>query len=312
MHRTAHEITARLEGIPGLEDVRVRLPTEAVSDSGTLGELLLFRDNGVPVLLRDVASFELGEGPAHIERENQNRVVRVSGDINTQVADVGTIMAAVDRRLAGLELPEQYSLIFGGQWETIQETQREMGTVILLAVFLVFVVLAVQYERLSNPLVILAAAPLSLIGVVGALWLTQTPLSAPVMIGAVLLIGVVVNNAILLVEYIEIGRRRHGLAPFDAIVEAGTIRLRPILMTTSTTVLGMTPLAIGIGEGAEIMRPLALTVVGGLSISMFLTLLVVPCLYLIVSGFAERAKTWLTGNNQISDGNGADAAARAR
>jgi multidrug efflux pump subunit AcrB len=91
---------------------------------------------------------------------------------------------------------------------------------------------------------------LSLIGVVGALWLTQTPLSAPVMFGAVLLIGVVVNNAILLVEYIEIGRRRHGLAPFDAIVEAGTIRLRPILMTTSTAVLGMTPLAIGIGEGA--------------------------------------------------------------
>lgn len=353
MHRYAGEITARLEGIPGLEgvqvgredqtpllrvrvdreragdlglrvsdvgqairaavdgavptrfltggqevDVRVRLPSEAVSDSGALGDLLLFRDNGVPVLLRDVARFELGEGPAHIERENQNRVVRVNGDINTQVADVGTIMAAVDRRLAGLELPEQYSLIVGGQWETIQETQREMGTVILLAVFLVFVVLAVQYERLSNPLVILAAAPLSLIGVVGALWLTQTPLSAPVMIGVVLLIGVVVNNAILLVEYIEIGRRRHGLAPFDAIVEAGTIRLRPILMTTSTTVLGMTPLAIGIGEGAEIMRPLALTVVGGLSVSMFLTLLVVPCLYLIVSGAAERAKGWLTGGGR--------------
>jgi len=132
------------------------------------------------------------------------------------------------------------------------------------------------------------------------------------MIGAVLLIGVVVNNAILLVEYIEIGRRRHGLALFDAIVEAGTIRLRPILMTTPTTVLGMTPLAIGIGEGAEIMRPLALTVVGGLSISMFLTLLVVPCLYLIASGFAERAKTWLTGNNRTPDTNGNDAAARTR
>ncbi len=355
MRTYAREITARLEGIPGLEgvevgredqtpllrvrvdreraadlglrvseigeairaavdgavptrfltggqeyDVRVRLPAEAVSDSETLGELLLFRDGAVSVLLRDVADFQLGAGPAHIERENQNRVVRVNGDINTQVADVGTIMAEVERRLAGLELPEQFSLIFGGQWETIQETQRELATVILLAVFLVFVVLAVQYERLSNPLVILAAAPLSLIGVIGALWLAGLPLSAPVMIGVVLLIGVVVNNAILLVEYIEIGRRDRSLAPFDAIVEAGVVRLRPILMTTSTTVLGMTPLAIGLGEGVEIMRPLALSVVGGLSLSMVLTLLVVPCLYLIVSGAAERATAWLTGGARRS------------
>jgi multidrug efflux pump subunit AcrB len=276
-------------------DIRVRLPTEAVSDEARLGEMALFRQGGVPVLLRDVAAFELGEGPAHIERENQNRVVRVNGDINTQVSDVGSVMAAVETRLADLELPEQYSLIFGGQWETIQETNRELGTVILLAVFLVFVVLAVQYERLSNPLVILVAAPLSLVGVAVLLWLTQTAISAPVLIGVILLIGIVVNNAILLVEYIEIGRREQGLSPFDAIVEAGTVRLRPILMTTSTTILGMSPLAIGIGEGAEIMRPLALSVVGGLGVSMFLTLLVVPCVYLIVSGAAERTKAWLTG-----------------
>ncbi len=152
-----------------------------------------------------------------------------------------------------------------------------------------------QYERLSNPLVILAAAPLALIGVIGALWLADLPLSAPLMIGVVLLIGVVVNNAILLVEYIEIGRREHGLAPFDAIIEAGVVRLRPILMTTSTTVLGVTPLAIGFGEGVEIIRPLALTVVGGLSLAMVLTLLVVPCLYLIINGTAERTQAWLTG-----------------
>lgn len=275
--------------------IRVRLPDEAVSDADTLGNLLLFRNNGVPVLLRDVASFELGEGPAHIERENQSRIARVNGDINTRVADVGTVMAAVEARLADLELPEQYSLIFGGQWETIQETNRELTTVILLAVFLVFVVLAVQYERLSNPLVILATAPLALIGVVLMLWLTATPLSAPVLIGVVLLIGIVVNNAILLVEYIEIGRRERGLDLHRAIVEAGATRLRPILMTTSTTVLGMTPLAIGIGEGAEIMRPLALAVIGGLLVSMLLTLVVIPCLYYIVSGWSERLVGWLTG-----------------
>jgi len=276
-------------------DVRVRLPREAVRDADSLGELMLFRDNGAPVLLRDVARFELGEGPAHIERENQSRLMRVNGDINTAVSDVGTIMAVVESRLAGLDLPEQYSLLYGGQWETIQETNRELSTVILLAVFLVFVVLAVQYERLSNPLVIMAAAPLSLIGVVLILWLTATPVSAPVLIGLILLIGIVVNNAILLVEYIEIGRRERGLSVDEAIVEAGAIRLRPILMTTSTTVLGMTPLAIGLAAGTEVMQPLALTVIGGLLMGMLLTLFVVPSLYRVTSYGAQWLVSRLTG-----------------
>jgi CzcA family heavy metal efflux pump len=276
-------------------DVRVRAPREALADAETLGALLLFRHDDAPIRLRDVASFELGEGPAHIERENQSRVVRVNGDLNTSVADVGAVMAAVEARLAEFELPERYSLILGGQWETIRETERELATVIALALFLVFVVLAVQYERIANPLVILAAAPMSLIGVVGMLWLTQTPQSAPVLIGVVLLVGVVVNNAILLVEYIEIGRHREALPAADAVVWAGKARLRPILMTTATTVLGMTPLALGLGEGSEIMRPLALTVVGGLLSSMLLTLFVVPCLYLLITGAAERLTRWLTG-----------------
>ena len=276
-------------------DVRVRLPREDVSDTDALGNMLLFRDNGEAIPLRDVASFSLGEGPAHIERENQNRVVRVNADINTEIADVGTVMGQVEARIGDMDIPDEYSMIFGGQWETIQETNQELLTVVLLALFLVFVVLAVQYERLSNPLVILTAAPLALIGVAGILLLTGTPLSAPVMIGVILLIGVVVNNAILLVEYIEIGRRDQGLSPRQAIVEAGSVRLRPILMTTSTTVLGMTPLAVGLGEGAEIMRPLALAVIGGLLTAMLLTLFVIPCIYLIVSNFSERLKSWLTG-----------------
>jgi CzcA family heavy metal efflux pump len=261
-------------------DVRVRLPRETVSDADRLGNLLLTRADGKPVLLRDVARFELGEGPAHIERENQTRIVRVNGDINTAIADVSSVMAEVEGRLARIELPDRYSMILGGQWETIQDMRRELGTVVLLAVFLVLVVLAVQYERLMNPLVILAAAPLSLVGVVLAMGLSGTAVSAPVLIGVILLIGIVVNNAILLVEQIEIGRRL-GLSPARAVVGAAGIRLRPILMTTATTVLGMLPLALGLGEGAEIMRPLALAVIGGLSLSMLLTLLVVPCLYLV-------------------------------
>ncbi|MCC5789703.1 MAG: efflux RND transporter permease subunit, partial [Opitutales bacterium] len=202
--------------------------------------------------------------------------------------------AEVQNRLADLDLPEQYSMIYGGQWETIEETNRELLLVISLSLFLVFVVLAVQYERLTNPLIILATAPLALIGVILGLWATQTPLSAPVLIGVILLVGVVVNNAILLVEYIEIGRRQKKLSLAHAIVSAGSLRLRPILMTTSTTVLGMTHLALGIGSGAEIMQPLAITVISGLLFSSLLTLFVIPVLYLIVHRMAFQLKTFLT------------------
>ena len=275
-------------------DVRVRLPRAAATDPDTLGGMLIHQGTLGPVMLRDVAEFRLGDSPAHIERENQGRILRVNGDINTQLADVGSVMAEVQVRLADLELPQQYALVFGGQWETIEETNRELTTVILLAVFLVFVVLAVQYERLSNPLVIIAATPLALVGVTGLLWLTSTPVSAPVWLGMILLVGIVVNNAILLVEYIERGRRA-GRPLAEAVVEAGGVRLRPILMTTLTTVAGMTPLAVGMGAGADMMQPLALAVVGGLLTAMFLTLFLVPCLYVIAEGAVLRLRRLFLG-----------------
>ncbi len=142
----------------------------------------------------------------------------------------------------------------------------------------------------------MAAAPLALVGVVLLLWLTATPVSAPVILGGILLIGIVVNNAILLIEYIERGRRR-ALDVIDAIVEAGGVRLCPILMTTLTTVAGMTPLAVGMGAGADMMRPLALAVVGGLLTAMILTLFLVPCLYLIVHNAGRFLSIFLLGND---------------
>jgi len=282
-------------------DVRVLLPREMRATADDLGGILLFRNDGSPVALRDVASFSLGEGPAHITRENQARVVRVNGDVNTALSDVGTVNDEMRERLAGLDMPEGYSLIYGGEEEAIQETNRQMLLLTLLAIFLVFVVMAVQYERLANPVVILTAVPLALIGVALILYATSTPLSAPVLLGVILLIGIVVNNAILLVEYIEIGRREKGLGLIDAAVDAGGIRFRPILMTTLTTVCGMIPLAIGLGEGAEIMRPLALAVVGGLLVSMVLTLFVVPCLYVVIAGWSEQLKTWLIGKRTAAE-----------
>jgi multidrug efflux pump subunit AcrB len=167
--------------------------------------------------------------------------------------------------------------------------------VILLAIFLVFVVMAIQYESFTDPLVILLAIPLSLIGVGLGLWITGTPQSAPVLLGVILLAGIVVNNAILLVEYANQNRRKRGLTLEEAVVEAGAVRLRPIMMTTLTTAFGMMPLAIGLGEGSELMQPLAIAVVSGMFFSMALTLFVVPGAYVGMHRLAERLKAWLVG-----------------
>ena len=274
--------------------MRVRLPRSVTGDQQALSEVIIAARSGRLIRLGDVAAFDLGDGPAHIERENQVRVQRITGEFNATLNDPGSIMQSIRERVANMDLPEQYGLIFGGQFETAEETDREMGVVIALALFLVFVVLAVQYDRLANPLVIMASAPLSLVGVVAILWASATPLSAPAFLGIILLVGIVVNNAILLVEYIERGRRR-GLATAAAVVEAGGIRLRPILMTTLTTVVGMVPLAVGMGSGANLMQPLAVAVIGGLLSAMLLTLFLIPCLYLIVQNASSWLKQTLTG-----------------
>ncbi len=274
-------------------DVRVRLPREDVENLDRLGEVIVADGANGPIQARQVATFTLGEGPAEIGRENQLRIQRIIGSFNTSENDIGSIMAEIQRRLATIEMPEQYGVALGGQFETIAETEREMNTVIALAIFLTFVVLVVQYERLADSLVIMTAAPLALCGAVVALWLSSTPLSAPVFLGAVLLVGIVVNNAILLVEYIE-RRRREGYALEDAVVEAGAIRLRPILMTSLTTVVGMLPLAIGLDAGGMLMQPLAVAVVGGVLSSMVLTLVLVPCLYVIAIPAAERLLAAIT------------------
>ena len=278
-------------------DVRVRLPRDQFKSPEDLGAILLFSGTAraEPIYLRDVADVRLGRGPTSILRINQSRQLRISGDVNDAVTTVGEVNAAVRGRLGDMSIPEGYALVYGGEEEAIRENARNLLIVMGLGIFLVFVVMAVQYDSLRDPLVIIGSVPLALTGVGLLLWLTSTPLSAPVLLGVVLLGGIVVSNAILLVEYVELGRHERGLTMEEAVVEAGAIRLRPILMTSATTVLGMLPLAIGLGEGTEMMRPLAISVVGGLSVSTMLTLLVIPCVYLVVHRASERLKTWVVG-----------------
>jgi hydrophobe/amphiphile efflux-1 (HAE1) family protein len=276
-------------------DVRVMLPRDRFTSPEDLGAVALFAGpgGGAPVYLRDVATVSTSLGPTDIRRENQNRVLRLTGDVVAEVAPVGEVNDSIRARLADLDLPEGYGIIMGGEEEAIRENNRQLTLVVLLAIFLVFVVLAIQYESLIDPFVIILAIPLSLIGVGIALWATGTPLSAPVLLGVILLAGIVVNNSILLVEYIE-EYRGLGVPMEEAVIDAGAVRLRPILMTTLTTFFGTLPLALGIGEGTELMQPLAIAVVGGVVVSTLLTLFVVPSAYVLMRTGGDRLGAWVT------------------
>ncbi|HEU4563073.1 MAG TPA: efflux RND transporter permease subunit [Gemmatimonadaceae bacterium] len=281
-------------------DVRVMLPRDRFTSADALAGVALFPGarGGPPVYLRDVATVRETVGPTEIERENQNRVIELTGDVITEVAPISAVTDSVRARLAELRIPDGYGLIIGGEEEAIRETNQQMLLVIALAIFLVFVVMAVQYESLVDPLVILLAIPLGLVGVIATLWATNTPLSAPVFLGMILLAGIVVNNAILLVEFVEGFRHERGVPKEEAVVEAGCVRMRPILMTTLTSMIGSAPLALGLGEGSELMRPLAIAVVGGIAFSTLLTLFVVPCAYVVLHGAGERVRAFLVGGRR--------------
>ena len=188
-------------------------PRNQFTSASELGEVMLFPGGRgtAPVFLRDVADVRPAIGPTNINRENQNRVLRLSGDVISEVAPIGQVVDSVRARLASLPMPDGYGVVIGGDYEAVQESNAQMALVVFLAIFLVFVVLAVQYESVIDPLVILLAIPLAMVGVIAILWITSTPFSAPVLLGMILLAGIVVNNSILLVEFVEHYRRESGV-----------------------------------------------------------------------------------------------------
>lgn len=261
-------------------DIRVLLDRAELVSLKSVEDLIIYPSMGPPVTLRSVAQVREGIGPVTITRENQNRIVEVTGDVAGTTRTIGEVMEDVHARLDGLELPDGYSIIYGGQEETIKENNRNLMIIILLAIFLVYVVMGIQYESLLNPFVILTTIPLALIGVVVALFVTNIPVGATVMLGVILLAGIVVNNSIILVEFIEIMQREKGMSREEAVLAAGPVRIRPILMTTLTTIVGMSPLALGFGEGSEVLQPLAVATIGGLTVATLISLLVIPSVYL--------------------------------
>ncbi len=232
---------------------------------------------------------EEGRGPTEINHIDGQRVVFITANLETGVA-LGDAVEDIRAELRDLPLPPSFSVVFGGAYREQQEAERDFVIAVLLALALVYMVMAGQFERFLDPLVVMSSVPVALVGVVPVLILTGTTINVQSVMGMVMLIGIVVNNAIVLVDYINLKRREDGMAPLDAALESGRTRLRPILMTTATTVLGLLPLALGWGEGAGLQAPLARVVVGGLLASTAVTLFLTPVLYVSATAWSDAAQ----------------------
>jgi HAE1 family hydrophobic/amphiphilic exporter-1 len=253
-----------------------------------LADLRIETPGGGSVALASVATLEFGQGPAEIIRRGGSRVVLIEARAGGR--DLASTLDRMGEALASMPTENGVSVRVAGQSQELRASVRSMQFALILAVFLVYLVLASQFESFRLPVVILAAVPLALPGAVGALWVTGHPISVVALIGMVMLVGIVVNNAIVFVDCVNNLRRAEGYALDAALREAGRLRLRPIVLSTLTTVLGLAPLALIPGEGAELRIPLALPVIGGLVLSTLLTLFVVPVLYRALEIRRERAR----------------------
>jgi HAE1 family hydrophobic/amphiphilic exporter-1 len=272
----------------GLEvPIRVRLRPEDRLDAQDLRNISLTTPTGVVVPLSAVVTPIRDRGPVSIERIDGQRVTYVTAGLSEGLP-LGEAVESIRAELRDLRLPEGYSLLYGGEFEEQQAAQRDFTFAILMALALVYMIMAAQFERFLDPLIVMLSVPVALIGVVPTLLLTGTTLNIQSIMGLVMLIGIVVNNAIVLVDAINLLRREHQMETVDAVLEAGRLRLRPVLLTTTTAVLGLAPLALGLGAGAEIQAPLARVVVGGLTASTLVTLVLIPVAYASARGLMTR------------------------
>ncbi|MDA7857862.1 efflux RND transporter permease subunit [bacterium] len=266
-------------------NIKVRLREEDRNDITKLRGLLVHSPMNVEVPLNEVAKITSGKGPSEIRRINQQRAILISANIFkrglTEVTKEVTQVLSKCHRLTG------YSIILAGESKEIRESFKSLQFILMLSILLVYMIMAAQFESLWQPFIIMLTLPLSVIGIALILFITGTPLSAVALLGVIMLGGIVVNNGIVLIDYIN-NLRKKGVEIREAIIRAGRIRLRPILMTTLTTVLGLLPMALGLGEGAELRAPLAITVMGGLLVSTCLTLLVIPTFYLISAKLMKK------------------------
>ncbi|MDD3879855.1 MAG: efflux RND transporter permease subunit, partial [Syntrophomonas sp.] len=268
-------------------DVRVRYSPQNHKELEYLENLAISTPRGGVLRLSQIASFEMAPGPIQITRVDRVRRAEINAYLLNR--DLSVVMKDIQNEVSKISLPSGYRIEYGGQNKDMMESFNSLGIALLLAIILVYAVMAIQYESFFNPFVIMFSVPTAFIGVVLGLLLTNKAFSVSAFIGVIMLVGIVVANAIVLVDYLKQLRER-GMERDEAIVEAGRVRLRPILMTAFATILAMFPLSLGIGEGAEADAPLAIVIIFGLLVSTFITLLLVPVVYSIFDDWGQKLK----------------------
>ncbi|HLS09899.1 efflux RND transporter permease subunit [Lentibacillus sp.] len=268
-------------------DITLMFPEDERSTINDVEDMKIQSESGASVPLASLVTLEEVQGPVTLQRENQQPQLNVTSEIIGR--DLGSITSDISQKLDNMSFPEGYSYDMGGQAQDMAESFTDLSIALVFSIFLVYAVMAVQFENFLFPFIIMFSLPATVVGVLVGLFVTGLPLSIPAFIGIIMLAGIVVNNSIVLVDYINILRRdEYGRSRYEAILEAGTNRLRPILMTTLTTILAMVPLGLALGEGAEMQQPLAVTIIFGLTISSIFTLLLIPVVYTLFDDLTAK------------------------
>ena len=267
-------------------DIKVMYAPEHRTSIEDIENILIYNAAGQGIRVRDLGKVVERVSPPTIERKDRQRIITVQGVVNGELA-MSEIIANVQPHLDNLDLPAGVYIELSGSYEDQQESFADLGLLAVLIIILVYIVMAAQFESYAYPGIIMTSVPFAFTGIVLILWLTGTTLNIMSMIGAIMLIGIVVKNGIVLIDYIQLNRER-GMSIRTAVVLGGKSRLRPIVMTSLTTILGMVPMAISAGEGAELWKPMAIAVIGGLTFSTLVTLLFVPAMYCLFAGVGVR------------------------
>jgi len=257
-------------------DIRVSLDQRTRGNIREIENIVLPSPPGALTRLNDIAEIKPTQGPIRLNRENQKRVVSLSASLGGR--HLSSVLADIRNKVRKINFPEGYFVEYGGQAEKMRETFLSLFKIVILAVLLVFMVIAAEFESFRQTFIIMFTVPLALIGVILALIITGKTLSLPSGMGVVILVGIIVNNAIVMIDYIN-QLRRKGMEKLEAIIQGAATRLRPVLMTSSTTILGMIPMALSHAEGSEARSVVAISIIGGLFVGTILTLVVIPALY---------------------------------
>lgn len=245
-----------------------------------------YKNSLIPV--RELVSYQPVAGPNEIRRENQEREIIITANLRGK--KLSQVVPAIQRTIAEMNLPGDYRLVFGGEREEMQTSFRSLLLAFIMSMVLIYMIMAAQFESLLHPFLIMTTVPMGIVGTIILLFLTGQSINAISIIGVIVLIGIVVDNAIVEIDYIN-QLRRQGKDLRSAVVEGSQVRLRPIMMSSLSTIAGLLPMALGLGRGAELLQPLAIAVAGGLTSSLFLTLVLIPALYEYVEDIILRRKS---------------------